>query len=155
MTRTYVDSVLVRASEEARRMGSPLTEAEHLLLALTAEAEGDAPGLLSSAGLDRRGVQDALQREFEHSLGTVGVSVADEEVLRPRESRRAPSGIGESGRRVIETGMANSRKKDLGPAHILLGILELKVGTVPRALALAEVDVEGLKARARAVVDGT
>ncbi|MFC5185112.1 Clp protease N-terminal domain-containing protein [Actinomadura harenae] len=155
MGRTYVDSVLVRAAEEARRRGARLTEAEHLLLALASEAEGDAPGLLSPAGLDRLAVQDALQREFEHSLGAAGVSVADEEVLRPRESPRMPSDIGESGRRVLEVAMAGARKKDLGPAHIVLGILDLKVGTVPRVLALAGVDVEALRARARAVVDGT
>lgn len=152
MARSYVDSVLVRASEEARRTGSPLMEAEHLLLALAAEPEGDAPDLLSPAGLDRAAVQDALRREFEHSLGAVGVSVAGEEVLRPRESERRPSDIGESGRRVLEWGMANARKKDLGPAHILLGLLELKVGTVPRALALAGVDVDDLRARTHAVL---
>ncbi|WP_026416061.1 Clp protease N-terminal domain-containing protein [Actinomadura oligospora] len=154
MARTYVDALLVRASEEARLRGARLTEAEHVLLALAGEAEGDAPDLLAPAGLDRRAVQDALRREFEHSLGEAGVSVTDEEVLRPRESRRKPSDIGESGRRVLEVGMASARKRDLGPAHILLGILELKVGTVPRALALAGVDVEDLRARARARVDG-
>ncbi|MEV4257920.1 Clp protease N-terminal domain-containing protein [Spirillospora sp. NPDC049652] len=150
-----MDSVLVRAAEEARRRGSRLTEAEHLLLALTGEAEGDAPDLLSSAGLDRRAVEDALRREFEDGLGTVGISLTDDEALRPREARRMPSDIGESARRVLEAGMAGARKKDLGPAHILLGLLDLKVGTVPRALALAGVDVEGLRTRARALVDAT
>ncbi|RFU38277.1 Clp protease [Actinomadura logoneensis] len=153
MGRTYVDSVLVRAAEEARGRGARLTEAEHLLLALAAEAEGDAPDLLSPAGLDRRAVERALAREFEDGLAAAGVSVADRELLEPRGSARNPSDMGESGRRVLEVAMTLARKRDLGPAHILLGLLELKVGTVPRAFALAGVDVDDLKARTLAVLD--
>ncbi|WP_369360812.1 hypothetical protein [Streptomyces sp. cg2] len=36
------------------------------------------------------------------------------------------------------------RKKDLRPAHLLLGILQSRLGTVPRALALAAVDLTAL-----------
>ncbi|MCP2334714.1 Clp protease N-terminal domain-containing protein [Actinomadura rupiterrae] len=153
MGRVYVDALLVRASEEARRAGARLTEAEHLLLALAGGPEGgEVRGLLDAAGLDHQGVQDALQREFEHGLKTAGVSGLDDEVLRPREAGRMPSDIGESGRRVMEQAMATARKKDLRAPHILLGILGLKVGTVPRALKLAEVDVDDLRTRTRALL---
>jgi D-alanyl-D-alanine carboxypeptidase len=42
-----------------------------------------------------------------------------------------------------------SRKEDLRPAHLLLGVLQAQVGTVPRALALAGVDRSDLLARVR------
>ncbi|MFC4911500.1 Clp protease N-terminal domain-containing protein [Actinomadura gamaensis] len=152
MGRVYVDALLVRAAEEARRAGSRTMEAEHVLLALAAEPDGDVAEVLGAAGLDYQGVQDALRREFEHGLGTAGISIDDEDVLRPRAARRQPSDIGESGRFVLEQAMGTVRKRDMRAPHLLLGILELKVGTVPRALDLAGVDVEGLKARTRALL---
>ena len=49
---------------------------------------------------------------------------------------------------ALERGFASvTRKKDLRPAHLLLGILRAEVGTVPRALALAGVDQAALTAR--------
>ncbi|GAA2810174.1 hypothetical protein GCM10020219_097610 [Nonomuraea dietziae] len=49
------------------------------------------------------------------------------------------------------------RKKDLRPAHVLLGILQAEVGTVPRALALAGVDRTDLLTRVQNAIadDGT
>lgn len=59
-----------------------------------------------------------------------------------------PSRIGTSGKLVIERGLATARsKKELQPAHLLLGVLELERGTVPRALARAGVDQADLAAR--------
>jgi Clp amino terminal domain, pathogenicity island component len=41
------------------------------------------------------------------------------------------------------------RKEDLRPGHLLLGILQAEVGTVPRVLALAGVDRTELIERVR------
>jgi hypothetical protein len=49
---------------------------------------------------------------------------------------------------------SGGRKKDLQPAHLLLGILQAEAGTVPRALALAGVDRAGLAERARQALGG-
>ncbi|RFU37087.1 Clp protease [Actinomadura logoneensis] len=146
-------SVIERAAEEAQEAGSRTIEAEHLLLAIAAADEDTTRELLAWAGLDHRAVGDALQREFEHSLGTAGVTAADQEVLRPRRGERRPSDAGTSAKLALERGMAAAGdKKDLRPAHILLGILELRAGTVPRALALAGVDRRELRARTQAAI---
>lgn len=152
----YVRSVIERAAEEAQEAGARSIEAEHLLLAIAAEDEDTTRELLTSVGLDHCAVKNALQREFEHSLGTAGVTAADQEVLRPRKSERRPSDAGASAKLALERGIAAAGdKKSLRPAHILLGLLELKVGTVPRALALAGVDQRELRARTRtAISDG-
>jgi len=50
---------------------------------------------------------------------------------------------------VLERSFSVARKKDLRPAHVLLGILLAQAGTVPRALALAGIDQEDLTARVR------
>lgn len=42
---------------------------------------------------------------------------------------------------------AAARRNALRPAHLLLGIVEAQVGTVPRALALAGIDQPDLRAR--------
>jgi D-alanyl-D-alanine carboxypeptidase len=43
----------------------------------------------------------------------------------------------------------SNRKKDLRPAHLLLGVLLAEIGTVPRTLVLAGVDRAELAARVR------
>ncbi|QKW40471.1 hypothetical protein HUT06_17615 [Actinomadura sp. NAK00032] len=146
-------TVMERAAAEAQAMGSKGIEAEHLLLAVAREPEDTVRELLDSAGLDYQTITDALQREFEEGLGAAGISVTDRDVLRPRKSIRRPSDASESAKLVLERGMAAvDDKKDLRPAHILLGLLELKAGTVPRALALAGVDRDELRARTRAAL---
>ena len=56
--------------------------------------------------------------------------------------------LGTSVRLALQRGVASTAcKKDLRPAHLLLGILRAQVGTVPRALALAGVDRAHLTAR--------
>jgi D-alanyl-D-alanine carboxypeptidase len=58
--------------------------------------------------------------------------------------------MGTSAKLALERSVAGaSRTRDLRPAHLLLGILSAQVGTVPRALALAGVDREGLASRVR------
>ena len=68
--------------------------------------------------------------------------------------RRAATGdsthMGASAKLVLGRGFRTvRRKRDLRPAHVLAGILEAEVGTVPRALALAGVDRTELMTRVR------
>jgi hypothetical protein len=55
-----------------------------------------------------------------------------------------PSGtpqLGASAKAALERGFASAaRRRDIRPAHILLGIARAQAGTVPRALALAGAD---------------
>lgn len=143
----YLHAVIMRAVDEAREDGSPLVEAHHLLLSVAADRDVVTRRVLTSAGLDRGGVRAALDREFEHSLGVVGVSSTTYGLPAPSRGSEQPK-VGASAKLALDRSFSSAaRKKDLRPAHVLLGILQAHVGTVPRALALAGVDRPALMAR--------
>ncbi|MFC8719404.1 Clp protease N-terminal domain-containing protein [Kitasatospora sp. NPDC057198] len=156
----YLHAVLLRAADEARLDGSATTDAHHLLLALattdsdrqTGRQPDTAARLLAAAGLDRDAVRAALDREFEHSLRTVGVSPDAHGLPAPTPGGERPR-LGASSKLAMERGFTAARKKDLTSAHLLLGVLCAEVGTVPRALALSGVDRTGLARRAQAAID--
>lgn len=146
---TYLHAIIVRAQHEAQDDGSTAVEAHHLLLAIAAEPEPTTRRVLESVGLDRDAIRGALDQEFEHSLSVVGVSRTTYELPRPSRRPTHPT-MGTSAKLALERGFASiSRKKDLRPAYLLLGILSAQVGTVPRALALAGIDRHDLAARVR------
>ncbi|MGW1985047.1 Clp protease N-terminal domain-containing protein [Streptomyces collinus] len=135
----YLHGVIVRAMDEARDDGSATIDAHHLLLSLAAGQGSTARQVLASVGLDRAAVREALDREFEHSLSMVGVSPAAYGLPGPSHASQQPK-MGASARLALERSFASARKKDLRSAHLLLGILQAQIGTVPRALALAGID---------------
>src|SRR5687768_14986529 len=70
--------VVVTAEAEARALGSPAIEPEHLLLALTRLDQTTAAGeALAEVGLDHDAVLVALDAERERSLMAVGISIGD------------------------------------------------------------------------------
>ncbi len=150
---TYIAGVIERAGQEARDDGSAATEAHHLLLAIAAAEEP----ILLSAGLDREALRAALDREFERSLAAAGATVAGGPA-RPSSARTGSPPPGASLKLALERGFQLVKhKRDVRPAHLLLGIVQAEVGTVPRALALAGVDRAQLAEqvrRALAVPDG-
>ncbi|GAA0912047.1 Clp protease N-terminal domain-containing protein [Nonomuraea longicatena] len=149
----YLNAITQRAESEALDDGSAAVEAHHLLLALAAHEGTAAHRTLTREGLDRRAVRDALDREFEDTLSKIGVEPAHYDLTSTRGTRTPK--LSASARLAFERGFAASAgKKDLRPAHILLGVLEAEVGTVPRALALAGVDRVALTALARDTLDG-
>ncbi|REE94766.1 Clp protease N-terminal domain-containing protein [Thermomonospora umbrina] len=143
---TFLGSVMERGADEARRAGSATIEAEHLLLAIAAEQEDGTRELLDSVGLDHAALRDALEEEFRQGLAAAGVSFAGGDLPGPVGGRR-PSKVGESAKRALERGVGPVGRGARRPAHLLLGILSLKAGTVPRALALAGVDRADLARR--------
>ncbi|MCK2221122.1 hypothetical protein MF672_046075 [Actinomadura sp. ATCC 31491] len=146
----YIDAIIKRGITEAREDGSTAVEAHHLLLGIAATDGTAAHRVLTAAGLGRADVRRALDREFEHSLAAVGVQPAAYGLPRPSPDPERKPKLGASGRLAIERGFALATgKRDLRPAHLLLGILEAEVGTVPRALALAGIDRTDLRARTR------
>ncbi|MBO3752899.1 hypothetical protein J5X84_43200 [Streptosporangiaceae bacterium NEAU-GS5] len=146
----YLHTIIDQAADEARKEGSTTVEAHHLLVAIATEAEPTTAGPLSEAGLGRREIRDALEREFEHSLAAVGVVPAHFGLPPATCAPERPSTMGASAKLALERGLASAaRKKDLRPAHLLLGILRAEVGTVPRALALAGIDRAALAERVR------
>ena len=146
-------TVVVAAEGEARALGSPAVEAEHLLLALTlAPATGS---LLGAAGLPHDALRDALASEVERSLEAVGVSLAgfDAPALAPTAARLR---FGTSAKRALEATMKAAVARGdrrLEAPHLLLGVLAAERGTVPRTLAAAGVERAALADSAHTALD--
>jgi ATP-dependent Clp protease ATP-binding subunit ClpA len=130
------------AEADARELGSPTIEAEHLLLALTRQDPATAVGqAFNEAGLDHDSATAALAAERERSLAAVGISIHDFDLpaphpsSKPRMAAGAKSALEQSLRISLERA---DRRIDGG--HILLALLRAEAGTVPRALTEAGVD---------------
>jgi D-alanyl-D-alanine carboxypeptidase len=153
---TTFGKYIEQAREEARDDGSAAVEAQHLLLAIAAGPDVGTRQILAEAGVSHRTLRVALDREFEHSLAAAGISAAAFDLPQPSNTPARPARLGASARLAIERGFASAaRKKDLQPAHLLIGILQAEAGTVPRALALAGIDRVGLAEHARQALAGT
>lgn len=144
------------ANEEAAQLGSPRIEAEHLLLALTSGPPSPTTRLLADAGLDHDGVLAALDRETERSLAAVGVSAAAfAHADRPRAPHRSPrfaTSAKQALERALRAAVARGDRRIVAP-HLLLGLLRAQAGTVPRALAAADVDPVALATRTERLLD--
>jgi ATP-dependent Clp protease ATP-binding subunit ClpA len=144
----FLSTVLDRARQEATEDRSSTVEAQHLLLAIAAIAEPTTHRVLASAGLDHPALRRALDREYAQSLAAAGVALPTGGVPRASAAESSPH-LGESVKLALHRGFGSiSRKRDLRPAHLLLGVLRAEVGTVPRALTLAGVDRGDLIERA-------
>jgi ATP-dependent Clp protease ATP-binding subunit ClpA len=137
-------AVVKDADTEARRLGSPTIEAEHMLLALARR---------EPFGLDRDEVLSALEAERERSLMAVGISAGDFDlpptpVTRPRMAASAKIAL----ERSLRASVARSDRR-IEAGHILLGVLAAEAGTVPRALSLADIDRDELRTRTAAWLD--
>jgi ATP-dependent Clp protease ATP-binding subunit ClpA len=147
---TYVHTIIEQAGHHASKDGSATIEAQHLLLAIAAQQGTTAHQVLTSVGLDQPAIREALDREFQHSLRAAGVSLAAKDLPQPSSDRERSARIGASAKLALERGVAAAaRKKDLQPAHLLLGILEARAGTVPHALTLVGIDQADLTTRVR------
>jgi len=136
-------SAVTEATDEARELGSPTVEAEHLLLALT-RSDNAAAAALRAKGLDHDAVAEALAAETERSLAAVGVS-ADAVPFSPYVS--APK-LATSSKLVLEHALRIAvarRDREITARHLALAILQPDRGTVPRALAIAGFDRDALR----------
>lgn len=143
------------AEGEARELGSPTIEAEHLLLALTRQDPSTAVAqALSEAGLDHESVAEALDAEREHSLAAVGISIHDFDLPAPRPSSkpRLAAGAKSALEHALRISLARADKRIDG-GHILLALLRAEAGTVPRALGEAGVDRQELNDLVAAALD--
>ncbi|WP_433437991.1 Clp protease N-terminal domain-containing protein [Nonomuraea sp. CA-141351] len=143
----YINAILVQGRAEALADGSAAIEPHHLLLAIASVEENAARQALTAEGLDRQAIKDALDREFERSLSLAGVSLASFGLPTSTPDPKRSVNMGASTKLALDRAIAAATgKKDLRPGHLLLGILQAEVGTVPRALALAGVDRPALMA---------
>jgi len=131
------------ARDEAVAAGHHTVEAEHLLLALTARPE------FHVLGLDRERLSDALAEEEERSLASVGLEPTQLQARPAPRAAREPR-FASSSKLALERAMkAAARRGDrrLDARHVLLGVVAAEQGRVPRALRIAEIDVDELRAR--------
>jgi ATP-dependent Clp protease ATP-binding subunit ClpA len=143
------------AEAEARELGSPTIEAEHLLLALTRQGADTAAGeALAEVGLDHERLTEALASERERSLLAVGISIGDFDLPAPRPSAkpRFAAGAKSTLEQALRSSVGRGDRRIEG-AHVLLGLLRAEAGTVPRALAEAGVDRTELNDRTAAALE--
>jgi ATP-dependent Clp protease ATP-binding subunit ClpA len=141
--------VVRRAEREAVELGSPVIEAEHLLLALTWTDEA----AMAMVGLDRETVVLALETEWERSLAAVGIVAGDFDL--PARRVEGHPRMAASARTALERAVkAAAARKDrrFVAGHVLLGLLQADAGTVPRALSLTGFDRAELKDRSAALL---
>jgi ATP-dependent Clp protease ATP-binding subunit ClpA len=141
----YVRTTLGQAGREAQLDRSSKIEAQHVLLAISAQRDTPAARILLSAGLEPRVLHAAFERERAQSLRAAGVSLEGFGLPQHGAIGAANGGaalvtdLGASVRTALERGVSGVRRNPR-PEHLLLGILQAEQGTVPRALALAGID---------------
>lgn len=142
-------AVVTSAQDEARALGAPIVEAEHLLLAISAGG-GAAATVLGQAGLDHGRLVELVDEERRRTLSTVGISApaAPAPAGHPRRSLR----LATSAKTLLERAVreaTRSRTGAIDDTQLLLAALQAEAGTVPRILALAQVDPAPLVSRLR------
>jgi ATP-dependent Clp protease ATP-binding subunit ClpA len=133
-------AAVVAAREEARTSGQHTVESEHLLLALAARPE---------FGLHRQRLVDALAHEEEQSLAAVGVAASELEPRTRSRAGREPQ-FATSSKLALQRAVAAAAKRGdrrLTAGHVLLGVIAAEHGRVPRAMRIAEINVDDLRAR--------
>jgi len=142
------------ARDEARALGSARIEAEHLLLALAAQPQLPAGRLLWGEGLRPDAIRDALDLEFAHSLGAIGISLHGFALPDTRLPFLGSLPLGRSAKLALQrtiwarSGRGRDRRRP-DSLHLLIGILDARSGTVARALTLSGFDRDALAERAR------
>jgi ATP-dependent Clp protease ATP-binding subunit ClpA len=140
------------AEDEARALGSPTIEAEHMLLALTRlDTSTPVGAALADAGLDHEALLEALDAERERSLLAVGISIGDFDLppAHPSSRPRMAAGAKSALEHALRISLVRGDKR-IGSGHILLALLRAEAGTVPRALGEAGVDRAELNDRVAA-----
>ena len=135
--------IILRAVSEAQRRGDSAVEAEHLLLALADDSDREPAATLAAVGLDHAGVIRALRAERSASLEAAGVTPVPEERLASTVRVTRPR-WGASARRamIVASRMRTGpeRRRRMAEKDLAIALLDLHLGTVPRALELAGID---------------
>lgn len=124
MWEPFTDSVrssIVRAHEEARRLGDSYVDTEHLLLGIISEGENDAVRVMKSLDID----PEKIRSEVESKLGKAGKSPKVDTQFSPR------------GKRVIENSYEESRALKhnfTDTEHLMLALLRERKGVAHEVL---------------------
>ncbi|WP_051208389.1 Clp protease N-terminal domain-containing protein [Propionicicella superfundia] len=134
------------AQAEAATRSSATVAAEHLLLALLSDQDRTAARILSPQGLTHEAFSTALDRERDHTLARIGLSIPDPTRLAaaPRAFTGHPR-LSASAKEAWDRGsrLTPGRRERTQPPSdltLLVGILSAELGTVPRALIRGGLD---------------
>jgi ATP-dependent Clp protease ATP-binding subunit ClpA len=136
-------AVLSASEEAARSSGQATLEAEHLLLALATHPD------LRRLGLDRDELVAALEQEELRSLAAVGIAASDFDLPVRHRGQRKPK-LATSAKLALQRAAeiaVGRRERRVRAAHLLHGVLAAERGRVPRALLIAGIDIDELRAR--------
>jgi ATP-dependent Clp protease ATP-binding subunit ClpA len=131
------------ARREALAAGDDTIEAEHLLLALAGREK------FRVLGLDHDRLAEALADEDRRSLASVGVNLGEIEPPPPTRARREPR-MATSSKLALHRALGAAKRRGdrhLDAGHVLLGVLSAEHGRAARALRIAEIDVDALRAQ--------
>ena len=146
----HTRAVVRQAEKEAEAAGSPVIEAEHLLLALASAPGTEAYDVLAADGLGHDAVSAALDEEMRNSLAVAGVVLPPGGLPRPSREPAHKARLGASSKLALQRALkATAGQRQIRPGHLLLGVLGAQAGTVPRMLAVAGADQAGLILRTR------
>jgi len=135
-----------RAIGQARARRSATVEAEHVLLAILAVRSSPATTKLASARLDYDALVAALADERERSLAAAGIAPIAAAALTATPRSTIP-GWGASVRDLLrraDTPAAKDGRDGAVEIELSIAILQARIGTVPRALAVAGLDRSAL-----------
>jgi ATP-dependent Clp protease ATP-binding subunit ClpA len=144
--------VVRRFVVEAKQDAAKFVEAEHMLLTLATNEQGDACRLLNESGLTYEQLMAALREERRRTLAFAGIEPSERPTAATELDR--PLTFGTSAKAAIKRALIASRERRprrpcIQSTELLLGILQADLGTVPRTLAIAGVDRAALIARTR------
>ncbi len=131
--------VVRRGQDHARASGAAAIESEHLLVALSEREDTPAHRVLADAGLTPERLRGLINQERDRSLRFAGIEPSPIPVP-PAASSLA---LATSAKNVLRRAVARSaqgKAKGIDSTRLLRSILDQEAGTVPRLLALADVD---------------
>lgn len=135
--------IVRRGQEHARATGATAIESEHLLVAMSERDGAPAQRVLVDAGLTADRLLRLIDHERERSLRSAGIEPTPIAVPPTHVSLK----LATSAKNVLRRAVARSaqgRVKGIDSRKLLQAILDQEAGTVPRLLALAEVDRSAL-----------
>lgn len=151
--RRWPWATITRACDVAAAGGFDTVEAEHLLVALTQQADEPTARALQALGMTERAVGAALDDEYAGALGVVGVSgpLATRPKL-PKGSAAARPKWGQSATLVLGRALqaaADRGQRRVGDRHLLIALSQAEAGVIPRVLATLGVNAADIEAALR------
>ncbi len=137
--------VMWLAGREAKRLGAPLIESEHVLLGLVAEGAGVAANVIRNLDVDLAQTREAVDEILGRSGSSAATKAESAQMpaakcsIPPRESPPSPElPLGESSERIVVAALDEARTighNYVGTEHLLLGLVAVDAGKSHEALA--------------------